>query len=383
MAQRRLLYIIGIKPTKIGGIEIFVRELGLQMARRNCDLVLCFEASPSEQVTEFLRSENIFFEVLENQGTFSLGQLVRLAGIIRKHRPRVMLYAFNGILRAYPWLARLMFVPEIYYNDHSSRAIGFVAKRRPLIKRMLARAITRPVNGSICVSGYVKACAEKDGFLPADRIFVVYNGVDLERVNRGASKRNVFRESLGISAEELVVLQVCWMVPVKGVETLLRAAAQVVDRCPGIRFVLVGDGEKRHEYEMLAEELGISRKVVWTGVVANPTEEGVFAAADVYCQCSQWEEAFGLSILEAMSFSLPVIATRVGGIPELVSDGACGLLISRGDENALAENIVRLASDERVRRQMGEESRKRAETLFDVRRTAALYLQRCGITNRD
>jgi glycosyltransferase involved in cell wall biosynthesis len=82
-----------------------------------------------------------------------------------------------------------------------------------------------------------------------------------------------------------------------------------------------------------------------------------------------------------MSFSLPVIAARVGGIPELVSDGVCGLLISRGDQNALAENIVRLASDERVRRQMGEESRKRAEALFDVRRTAALYLQRCGITD--
>jgi len=85
--------------------------------------------------------------------------------------------------------------------------------------------------------------------------------------------------------------------------------------------------------------------------------------------------------MEAVSLSLPVIATRASSISELVSEGVSGLLISRGDENALAENIVGLASDERVRRQMGEERRKRVEAILDMRRTSALYRQCCGITD--
>jgi len=170
----------------------------------------------------------------------------------------------------------------------------------------------------------------------------------------------------------------------KGLLPLVEAFAAVARDHPDATLVLVGeDGGMRAGVEAAGTRLGLGPRL---RIVGHVGEDAVLA--DAYREArmtvlpSEYE-AFGLVLLESLAQGTPVVASRVGGIPELVSDGACGLLISRGDENALAENIVRLASDERVRRQMGEESRKRAETLFDVRRTAALYLQRCGITNRD
>jgi len=117
----------------------------------------------------------------------------------------------------------------------------------------------------------------------------------------------------------------------------------------------------------LAGDMGIADHVTWTGIVRDPFGEGLFAAADVVCQVSRWEEVFGWVIAEAMAFSRPLVATRVGGIPELVQDGKSGFLTDRGDVEGMARRILELLGDDALRRRMGKSGRRIAEEKFDLR----------------
>jgi len=151
----------------------------------------------------------------------------------------------------------------------------------------------------------------------------------------------------------------------------------VISQDPRVHFALVGDGAYRDRYQRQAREMGIGDHVTFTGQVEDPMSEGVYAAADVVCQVSRWEEVFGYVIAEAMSSSRPMVATRVGGIPELVEDGKTGFLAERADAQAIADRILKLVADPELRKRMGRAGREVARERFDlvrnVERVAGLY----------
>src|SRR2546430_15364498 len=106
--------------------------------------------------------------------------------------------------------------------------------------------------------------------------------------------------------------------------------------------------------------MGLEDHVTWTGMIEDPFGEGVFDAADVVCQLSRWEEVFGWMIAEAMAHSKPVVASRVGGIPELITDNASGYLIDREDTKAMSESILKLLAGPQSRARMGAVGRETA-----------------------
>ncbi len=173
----------------------------------------------------------------------------------------------------------------------------------------------------------------------------------------------------------MVVLKVSWLVPDKGIDVALKAAREALKKRSDLHFVFCGDGVGRAEYERMAEEFGIAGHVTWAGQVENMGASGVFRAADMQIQCSQWHEAFCLGVAEGMSAGLPVIATRIGGLPELVSEGVNGYLFEPKDYGALAERIVMLAEDEALRKKMGANGRLRAEKNHDIRKNVAEWMK--------
>ena len=176
----------------------------------------------------------------------------------------------------------------------------------------------------------------------------------------------------GIPPDALLVTQVSWIIPEKGIPQLLGAAQAVLREIPDARFAIVGAGAGEAEFRERAKALGIAESLVWTGTVMNPMEEGVYAAADVFCLASQWQEAFGWVIAEAMSFEVPVVATKVGGIPEVVEENVTGLLVDPStDIDLLARHILTLLRDAQARREMGIAGRQAVERKFHLRRTVA------------
>lgn len=377
-----MLYIIGITPNKIGGVERFARELAIQMRESDWKLVLCFEAAPTERIRQFFDTSNVVFEVIGKQSVFGIKQCLRLTSLIFRYRPAVLVYAFNGVLRPIPWIGTLLGVKTIFYNDHSSRPFLATQATTRSWKHILGRLITSPLDGVICVSDFVSQCVRQEQWVRSDKIHTIYSGVALDRAQpRGAVQVQAtrFRKTFGIPEDRQIVLKVSWLVPEKGIDTFLETARLVVASAPLTHFVIVGAGHFLDEYRTLSRKLGIENHVSWTGALEDPIQDGAFAAAQVVCQLSTWQEAFGFTIVEAMSCGIPVIATKTGGIGEIVRDSANGFLVPINDPDSTSERILRLLRDDSLREKMGHAAQSDVKQVFDVRDTTRRYLRCLGI----
>jgi glycosyltransferase involved in cell wall biosynthesis len=202
---------------------------------------------------------------------------------------------------------------------------------------------------------------------PAEHIRLVFNGTDLRRFSpdeNGNGGDRQFGPHMIFACRQLF--------PRKGIRFLLEAGAQLKPRFPDLKIVLAGDGFERPELVRLAGELGIASDVTFLGWVPNAELPPYYRAAAVSVIPSL-EEGFGIPAAEAMGCEVAVVASDAGGLPEVVEDGVTGLVVPRGDSEALARAIGSLLADPQRRRQMGQAGRERALRLFDWDRTALQF----------
>jgi L-malate glycosyltransferase len=375
-----IVSVFDVEPRFIGGTETYARELSRQLGRQGWRSVLCFVTPPTKEVGSFLDLPNVAVEVLPHNVTrFNLPVMARIATILRRYRPRVIHFHYVDLLSPYPWLVRLASAADVFFTDHGSRPESHRGGRAPLVKRWLARAIDWPVSKVICVSDYGFRSLVERGLFPERHCQRIYNGVDLGRVVESPERAAAFRRRFAIPEGRTLVTQVSWIIPEKGILDLLEAARLVVAGRAATHFVIVGDGPFRDEYMAKGRELGLGGHVTWTGLVEDPFTAGVYDAADILCQVSRWEEVFGWVIAEAMAYGRPVIGTRVGGIPEVVSDQESGLLIDRGDARALADQVVALIDDPQRRLAMGKAGRQKVHSQFDLQKNVQQLLRSYGL----
>jgi len=375
-----LVSIFGVEPRRIGGTETFARELSLQLGARGWQSTLCFLSEPTDEVRRFLDLPNTSLAVYAraNDSSFEVGR--KLSEIARVEGPEILHLHYTGFLNFYSWIARLRSVKQVFFTDHHSRSAGYVPGRAPLWKRAAARFINGPLTRVISVSKYGYDCMTAFDLLPRSRFEMIYNGVDLTRVKTDPQLAIDFRRRYSIPAERAIVTQVSWIIPEKGITDFLETARLVLKQDRNVQFVLVGDGVYRDEYMKAAAAMGIEDRVTWTGMVKDPFGEGVFAAADVICQFSRWEEVFGWMIAEGMAHGKAVVATRVGGIPELITDGQTGHLVERGDTKAMSDKVLALLGDPALRARMGEAGRAVVSDKFDLRKNVAQLIHSYGIS---
>jgi len=367
--------VFGVDPLRIGGTETFAKELSLQLAEKNRQSVLCFLSKPTPQVENFLQLPNTSLELLPDSAELSFAAARNLSRMLKRYRPELLHLHFTGFLGVYPWVARCRSVPAIFFTDHTSRPAGYQITRAPFWKRLAVRLINSPLTKVISVSDYGYRCMTSLDLLPRDRHELVYNGVDLSRVAPDPRRAEEFRRRYGIPADRLIVLQVSWIIPEKGIPELLEVARNVLAKTDKAQFVLVGEGAYREQYTKDAAAMGLADHITWTGMVEDPFGEGVYDAADIVCQLSNWEEVFGWMIAEAMAYEKPIVATRVGGIPELVNDGQSGFLVERGDVDGTAERILRLLENPELRRQLGQAGGQITREKFALRQNVAQLIQ--------
>ncbi len=203
----------------------------------------------------------------------------------------------------------------------------------------------------------------RDGMQP-DRTQVIYNGIDFRRLDVPVEPG--LRAGLGIPEQAVVVTAVGSLIRRKGQDVLLRAFG-LLDRLLDIRLLIVSDGPERSNLERLAAELGLQDRVHFLGYFDNLP--GIYRATDIVALASR-ADAFGLVLAEAGHFSVPVVSTTVGGIPEVIEHEVTGLLVPPEDVGALAAALGRLAADTQYRRQLGVAGKARVERLFGVEQMA-------------
>jgi len=359
--------VFGVQPLRIGGTETFARELSLQLGQRGWKSVLCFQSKPAEEVARFLDLPNVSLEVLEDTTGSNLRAARKLATLLKRHKPEILHLHFTGFVGLFPWLATLLSVKKVFFTDHSSRPANYTPRRAPFWKRTLVRLINYPIARVVCVSKYGCHCMRTLDLLESDRYELVYNGVDLTRVEPNPARGIEFRRRFGIPDSRNVIAQISWIIPEKGIPDLLEVAKVVVARDQNAHFIIVGEGPYREQYMKQTREMGLSDNVTWTGLIMDPFGEGVFDAADIVCQFSRWEELFGWMIAEAMAYKKPIVATHVGGIPELVANGESGYLVERDNPTAAAEKLLNLLRDPDLRHKMGAEGCRRVHATFNLR----------------
>ncbi len=370
----RILYLIG--SLERGGTEGQLAELVVRLPRDRFDpTICCLNATGphADRVTAAgVTVENLRFGDLQHpfriRAEHPVAGLVRLLRAIRRARPHILhaqlflAYVLGAIA------ARLTGVPHVIAGR---RSLLEFRKAIPAPLRLVDRMCSTPMTDLfVANSEAVREETIRVERIPAEKILVIHNGLDLSRFE-GRSKA-VERARLGVPADAPVVAVVANLIHYKGHRWFLEAWAEIAAQVPGAVALLAGDGPLRAELEDEARRLGVDRSVRFLGRCHDV--EGVLAAADLFVHPSL-EEGFSNAILEAMGASLPVVATRVGGVPEAVEDGVTGVLVPPRDAPALARATIGVLTDPARAAAFGAAGRRRVEQEFSLSRMVARYEQ--------
>jgi len=365
---KRVLFVLRLDPAgKFGSIEEQTLTLARSFRERDSLFLPVFlRPLDAESASQYAR-EGLAVEALD-LSHFRPGTLRRLVGLIRRHRIDVVHWNFyHPLFNGYLW-ALTVFVPRVehYFTDHISRpATGSGTGGRRRFKARLKRILAWRYRKVLCISDFVLAHARESSGRQAGRLHYFVN---TDRFRPDPSVRREIRQALGVGAE-FVAVAVAHLIKDKGIAVALKALAQLPE---GVLLWVVGDGPERGNLEALAQELGLGRRARFLGPRRHV--EPLMQAADCALCPSVWAEAVGLVNLEALACGLPVIASRVGGIPEFIETGRDGLLFTPGDPRELAEGIRRLFDDPEHCRRLGHEARSVAMERYSTQSLLAEHL---------
>jgi glycosyltransferase involved in cell wall biosynthesis len=247
--------------------------------------------------------------------------------------------------------------PAIVHTYHGHVLEGYFGAAKSRLYLELERALARVSDRLIGVSQATVDDLVRLGVAPSERFRVLPLGLDLDPLAEvDVASRPASRRELGIGAEEILLVFVGRVVPIKRLDLLLPALAQAGESEPRLRLAVVGDGDERPRLERQAAELGIAADVTFLGYRRELCP--IFAAADIAVLSSD-NEGTPVSLIEAAAAGLPAVATDVGGVAEVVS-AETGILVPRGDVAALAGAIVEMAADPQRRERCGRAARRRA-----------------------
>lgn len=250
--------------------------------------------------------------------------------------------------------------------------VQLIADRESWWQILLDRLLQHCTASMVASSEAVRQSFIRRGIRPA-KIRTIYNSIDLTHfdVDREAVRRATRRE-FGWDESHFVVGAVARLEKVKGLEHLVEAAQAVVQAIPGARFLFVGDGPERACLQAQARRLGLERHCLFAGLRQDVPQ--ILPALDLFALPSL-SEALGIAAIEALASGVPVVASRVGGVPEVVVSGETGLLIPHGNAHQLAEAILRVAARPEEARLWAEQGRNRVRRMFDVQRLAAAQIR--------
>jgi len=354
---RVLQVVLSLNP---GGTEKLIADV-VRRLRDKTPMAVCCLDEPGLWGQQ-LREEGVPVTALGRTPGFHPSLGPRVARVARQHGATVN-HAHQYTPFVYSCLSRVSLgkIPVVF-TEHGRLSDAPPSGKRRAVNRVLRLAASRV----FAVSDDLKQFMVAEGFRQ-EQIGVIYNGISLQS-SPAATDRTEVRAALGIDPNAWVVGTIARLDPVKDLATLLQAATVETHGRP-MTLLVVGDGPERDRLQSLAVELGIERRVHFLG--HRDDARRWLAGCDAYVN-SSLSEGVSLTILEAMAACLPVIATAVGGTPEVVTD-ECGILVPARDKAALAQAIHRLSAAPDLARTLGMAGRKRVEDRFTIDRMVQDY----------
>ncbi|HEY3883959.1 MAG TPA: glycosyltransferase [Vicinamibacterales bacterium] len=355
------LHIDTARTWRGGQNQVLLTVLGLRAAGHRAMLVAHPDGELRQRATEGLE-----LVPLTPRSEMDLGAAWKLSRLIKQVRPDIV-HAHDPHGVAMAALALSM--------SSGPRTPALIAQRRVdfhMRQNALSRWKYRQVNCFICVSDAIRRMVIADG-VPESRAVTVYEGVDVGRVD--AAPAIDLHAELWLPHHAPIVGNVAALVPHKGQRHLVEAAAIVVQTMPDARFVIAGDGELRPALERLIQEHRLAKHVFLLGF--RPDVLSVHKGFDVFAMSSV-TEGLGTSLFDAMACRKAIVATTAGGIPEVVANGATGILVPPRDHESMARAIIDLLRDDEKRRAFGEAGRRRACERFSAEQMVSGTLQVYG-----
>jgi glycosyltransferase involved in cell wall biosynthesis len=361
-----VLSLLDLNPRKYGSLEEYMVRVSEALRQRKCRSIIAFPEEVPANLKAKFEASGAELEWMPSEGFPLYSGLLRL---MRKYRPQIVHFHFYNQFSFLPLIAATGHPKSILFTDHSRLPVD-----RPATRAKCA-AWDRLVLGTLgvqtlAVSGHVKRIlVEKYGMSPA-HVRLLFNGVNVSRFAKPTpeSRAALFNE-FGITQDKKLIVAAGYFIPEKGLGDLLRAAAKIREVREDVIFILVGDGPLERQLKEEAHSLKIDDIVRFAGLRFDV--DRFMSASDAVVVPSTWQEPAGLVVVEAMATSRPVIASRVGGIPEYLSEGEAGLLVEPGNPSQIAEAILRILNDSALAQRMGKAGRRRAEQLFSMEKWVA------------
>jgi glycosyltransferase involved in cell wall biosynthesis len=337
-----------------GGLERLVIQLSEELKRRGMDSSIV--ALTDGHLLDEANRRGVRAQALHKRTGFSPGVPFQLARVLRDLRVDV-LHTHN-------------FSPLIYGT------LAATLCRIPTLNTRHGRAALRTYSWVWSLTDHVVAVSHdartellRHNAIPADKVTVIWNGIDLSPY-RVAQSTDI-RAELGVRGDRPLIGTVGRLSEEKDHETLLRAFQAALESGLAAELVIAGGGSMEERLKELARALSIESEVHFLGFRKDVA--AVLRGCDLYVQSSRME-GVSLTVIEAMAAGLPVVATRVGGNPEVVQDGITGMLVPAAEPAALAAAIVAIAGDRQTAKRMGEAGRQRAYDIFSLDVMADAYL---------
>ena len=348
----RIAFLMNLAPRKLGSFEDWVLAFCAEAQDRGHEVTI-FGISPVHPTfADKLAQIGASWQELESLGRSPLRAIRHLRTYDLIDLTLVAPFQGYSILAYAALPARVVFLDqtsEPYLGYPPPKSIG-----KRIIRWMLHRMIGMRISGVAAVSDYVRERERSRLGLPSDKAKTIYHGVNLSRFKAAAPTKGP------ITGAKIIC--VAYLIPEKGVDYLLRAFAGMRDQTA--QLMIVGDGPQADALRELAAQLGLSNRAAFLGL--RDDVQDLIEQADIFVHPAVWAEAFGFTNVEAMASGRALVASRVGGIPELIEDGISGLLVEPGNVSALTEVLDRLSRDSDYRLQLGRNARRRAVEKFNV-----------------
>jgi len=354
-----ILFVTDCMADLMGGAERQIYELAKALDKDKFDVTIasleCVGKAPRHLIEE-IGCHFIDFPVRRIYGLSGLIQGIRFWKFLKQEKIHILqTYHFSSDIWGTLW-GHFAGVKHIVSNR---RDMGFWRTQRHINTYKL---INRWVNKIVVVAQSIKKLVIDEENVSEEKIQVIHNGIHAFSGSNEISTEQI-RQEIGVAKEDIVIMHVANLTPVKGHKYLINSLSHIVKKYQNVKLVLVGEGELREYIEDQINEMGLADHVLLLG--KREDTRRLLYAADI-CVLSSVSEGMSNAILEYMEAGKPVVATHVGGNPELVLEGQTGFLVDQENSDQISERLLQLIKDERMRQTFGLNGQKRIKEKFSM-----------------